>query len=121
MGLTFYDLLILAGVPSLITLFIQFIFNKVNDRRKESKEADEVTKKALQALLRDRLRAHYVDYMNRGWVDIDDKSNFSNMYDIYHSLGKNGVIDEMCKQVLELPTKPLNPTEYKRRSTDKKD
>lgn len=101
-----YDLLILAGVPSIITILFQTLLNKRSEKKKKTRDNEVLINKALQALLRDKLRDHYVKYINQGWVDIDDKSNFSNMYDIYHSLGKNGVIDGMCKQVMELPTMP---------------
>lgn len=94
------------------------VLNKLFDKRSNNKTDAEITKKALQALLRNELRAQYVEFINQGWVDIDDKSNFSNMYDIYHALGKNGVMDEMCKQVLELSTQPPKTEEYRRRKTD---
>lgn len=118
MDLTIYELLILVGLPSIITLIFQAVWTKLADKRQAGKEDDQITKKALQALLRNELRTQYVQFINQGWVDIDDKSNFSNMYDIYHALGKNGVMDEMCRQVLELPTQPPKPSEYRRRKED---
>lgn len=116
MQVTWYMLLMLIGIPSIITVIVQKGIDKWITKRQKNLTDEALNKKANQALLRDRLRALYKEYMNQGWVDIDDKSNYSNMYDIYHSLGKNGVMDEMCKQVLKLPTKP--PTEFKRRKSD---
>ena len=118
MEFTIVELLMVLGVPSIITLITLGVFNKISDKRKSHIDTDILMKKALQALLRNELREQYVRFINQGWVDIDDKSNFSNMYDIYHSLGKNGVMDEMCKQVLELSTQPPITEEYKRRKTD---
>lgn len=116
MEITWYMWLMLIGIPSTVSALVLLGINSYVEKRKKDLTDEALNKKANQALLRDRLRTLYKEYINQGWVDIDDKSNYSNMYDIYHALGKNGVMDEMCKQVLKLPTKP--PKEYRRRSTD---
>lgn len=118
MNITVLELLMLLGVPSIITLIVAAVYNRIAAKRQSHADGDELTKKALQALLRNELRKQYVQFINQGWVDMDDKSNFSNMYDIYHGLGKNGVMDQMSEQVINLPTQPLEPVLYKRRKED---
>ena len=36
----------------------------------------------------------------------DVKDNFDNLYQQYHALGKNGVMDSFHEEVMELPTTP---------------
>lgn len=58
----------------------------------------------VQALLRDRLIWTYNKYNDKGYAPIYAKENFENMYDQYHSLGANGVMDEIHEKFKELPT-----------------
>lgn len=61
-------------------------------------------KKGLQALLRDRLLESYRKYEDRGYADVDERSNWENMYSQYHDLGVNGVMDDIRVKMLALPT-----------------
>lgn len=60
----------------------------------------------LQALLRDRLRERYNHYSKKSYAPIYAKENFENMYKQYHSLGVNGVMDEIHAKFLALPDNP---------------
>lgn len=113
MNLEFYDILVLVGIPSISAFMFQIFYNAFSGRIRKNKKAfliekeeTRTIKKALQALLRDRLREHYADYTERGVIDISDKENFNNMYQIYHILGENGVMDTMYETVMELPITP---------------
>ena len=106
MTLTWYDILILLGVPSIVFFIFQVVYNGLSTKMKKEKTETTMIKKALQALLRDRLREHYIEYTEKGTIDIADKENFDNMYQIYHALGKNGVMDTMYDKVMNLPITP---------------
>lgn len=58
----------------------------------------------IQAVLRDRLRYLYKTYAKQKYVNLDDREDWENMYQQYHSLGRNGVMDDVRKKLLELPT-----------------
>ena len=60
----------------------------------------------VQAVLRDRLRYLYKTYKKAGYADLDDKDDWENMYQQYHTLGKNGVMDATREKLLALPTEP---------------
>ena len=60
----------------------------------------------VQAMLRDRLLQGYRHYEEKGYADYDDRSNMENMYNAYHNLGKNGVMDSMHDKFLKLPEQP---------------
>lgn len=111
--ISWYMLLMLIGIPSIITLFVQLLIQHIKDRKEKKQQADTneshtwtLMQEAMQALLRDRLVEHYKYYTKKKWIDIDDKNNFANMYDKYHKLGKNGVMDQMYEEIMHLPTTP---------------
>ena len=107
MNLNVYDIMILIGIPSISAFIFQLIYNTVSTNIKKDKMETKMIRTALQALLRDRLREHYNEHVDKGYIDMADKDNFDNMYQIYHKLGKNGVMDGMYNKVMNLPlTKP---------------
>ena len=59
----------------------------------------------VQAMLRDRLIQSYNFHMKIGFCEIHDRDNVINMYEQYHNLGANGVVDKLKDEILDLPTK----------------
>ena len=93
-----------AVIASIIAFLFQVIFNKATKESKEYKRYEENSRLALQALLRTELRRYGKIYLNQGWVDDADKDDYNNLYERYHNLGKNGVMDDMYNKVMRLPT-----------------
>lgn len=60
--------------------------------------------KGVQALLRTQLYEDYNKWQERGYAPIEARQNFENCYQRYHRLGKNGVMDDIHKKFLQLPT-----------------
>ena len=118
-NINWYDILILVGVPSIITVVFQTIwmrimkkqdsrFQKKNDEI-EKRNADGVLiKNGIQALLRHELLSDYEKFNRNGYCQTDDKATFEHMYECYHSLGKNGVMDDIYKKVISMPTERPN-------------
>lgn len=111
MILTLPDILFLIGVPGIVTLIFQGVYNSVSTRVRRGRSDDILIKEALQALLRDRLRQNFIQYREAGCIDLADKENFDNMYQIYHALGQNGVVNGMHDQIMSLP---INSNRYQR-------
>lgn len=63
----------------------------------------------LQAVLRSQLYDMWGHCKCKGYADDLDRENFLNLYDKYHVMGANGVMDHVKDQFLELPTskKPI--------------
>ena len=61
------------------------------------------TDRALQALLRNKLYEIYEYWMPRKYAPTDVKENFENLYQRYHTLGKNGVMDGKHEAFMSLP------------------
>lgn len=102
--MTTYELLIIVGAPAIISFLFQLIFNSIRNSNAKNKIEDTSLKLGVQALLRDRLMQGYRFFIKQGYIDISDKENYDNMYQKYHSLGKNGVMDSMHAEIMNLPT-----------------
>ena len=90
---------LLFGSGCLITI-IEIFFNKIKNNEKRT----EALKRGVQALLRDRLYAYYNKYSEIKYAPIYAKENFENIYKQYHNLGNNGVMDDIYRKFMELPT-----------------
>ena len=109
-----YQILMVIGIPSIISGLVALGINrgmKARDAKQEEirtqNEAIERQNKALmagvQAILRDRLLNGYRHYTAKGWADYDDRQNMENMWEQYHALGANGVMDGYRAKFLALP------------------
>lgn len=100
MGLNLYQILIILGVPTLISVFVLFMRDQIKGVRL-----------GVQALLRAQLIADWNRYSEKGFAPIYAKENFENVYQQYHNLGANGVMDDIRRRFLELPDKPRKESE----------
>lgn len=98
--MTLYQLLCLLGVPALIAGMLRYFGKRIKDNRDDT----EALKKGVQALLRSQMIADYNKYAEKGYAPIYARESFENCWKQYHSLGANGVMDDMHKKFLELPT-----------------
>lgn len=100
--MTTYQILCLCGIPSIVSIVIGWLIGRVRTYRVDTK----ALMLGLQAVLRDRLLQSYKHYTGKGYADTDDRMNWENMYTQYHSLGANGVMDDIRLKFLALPTAP---------------
>lgn len=105
--MTFVEICGIIGIPSIISFLFQLIFNKIAENKRAKKDENSTLRLGVQALLRDRLLDKYEYYMKRGWISVNDKENFENMYKRYHELGKNGVMDKCYTEIMALPTEKV--------------
>ena len=70
---------------------------------KKKKKKTESVQLGVQALLRDRLYSTYMKYSEKGYAPIYARENFENMYQQYHTLGANGVMDDIYRKFMALP------------------
>lgn len=123
--MTWYQLLTVVGVPTLISGIFMLMINRNLTRRDEERKKAEsealqrdkdikalnaemetqnkAMMSAIQAMLRDRLLQGYRHYFAKGWADYDDRENLENIYGQYHALGKNGIMDEFRERFMALP------------------
>lgn len=95
-----YSILMLIGFPSIFSAFLIFIVKKLKAITCDIK----LTMKSNQIMLRERLRDKGEYYIKKGYIDMIHKQDYDDCYTIYHALGKNGVVDDLHKKVMDLPT-----------------
>ena len=112
--MTMYQILSLAGVPTLVGIIIALVIKRPLDRRVQAAEVNQATQQqqsqaimlGVQALLRDRLLQGFRHYIAQGWAAYDDRANIENLYIQYEALGPNSVMDQLHSQFVVLPEQP---------------
>ena len=102
--MTVYQWLCLFSVPALILMIVKYMLNQIKQNRKDT----EAVKLGLQALLRSQMISDYNKYSEKGFAPVYARDNFENCWKQYHSLGANGVMDELHERFLDLPTEAPN-------------
>ena len=97
--MTIFNWLALFSIPTLIVSLWTHLIRRI----KHSDEQTRALQKGVQALLRERLIHSYRKFFKLGFVDYNDRLNVENMYQQYHSLGENGVMDDMHLRFMNLP------------------
>ena len=97
--MSLYQILSLLFGSGLLTAILTAVWKKIklNEKKTESVQL------GIQALLRDRLYHTYMKYTEKGYAPIYARENFENMYKQYHTLGANGVMDDVYKKFMALP------------------
>lgn len=99
--MTIYQWLCLLGVPTLIVCLYKY----VNSVIKKTRDDTNALKLGIQALLRSQMIAEYNKYREKGYAPVYARENFENCWKQYHSLGANGVMDDLHEKFLDLPVK----------------
>lgn len=99
--MTFTEWLSYFGIPSLI---FASMFGFIIAKLKKYKTEQDAIRKGIQALLRSELIYSYNKYKEKGYAPIFAKENFQNIYENYHALGQNGVMESIRKEFMELPS-----------------
>lgn len=102
--MTVYQWLCLFSVPALILMIVKYMLNQIKQNRKDT----EAVKLGLQALLRSQMISDYNRYSEKGFAPVYARDNFENCWKQYHSLGANGVMDDLHEKFLDLPTEAPN-------------
>lgn len=99
-----YQWLCLLGVPSLLIGALLGMIRHLAAQIKHDRADTAATKLGVQALLRAQMIADYNKWSDRGYAPIYVRQNFENCWKQYHSLGANGVMDDIRVKFLQLPT-----------------
>ena len=93
--MTVYQWLCLLSVPALLAAIVKYLLAQIKGVRL-----------GVQALLRAQMISDYNKWEERGYAPIYARQNFENCWIQYHSLGANGVMDDLHARFLALPTEP---------------
>ena len=95
------DLGLITVLGAVIVTTIKIIFSQIKS-----------VKFGVQALLRAQMIHDYNKWTERGYAPIYARQNFENCWEQYHSLGANGVMDDIHRKFLKLPTEPKGECEH---------
>jgi hypothetical protein len=103
-----------TALTMLVGLIVTAIFNGAINmpKKKKAREDDlRLLKKGIQALLKNDLKVRYDFWIEQEYAPEDVREDLEAEYRIYHSLGKNGVMDGRRARFLSLPTEPSDKRE----------
>lgn len=101
-----YWLQVLFGA---VLTVLGFCTKRITTNLKKEMVDQKSIKAGVQAILRDRLIQSYNKHTVLGYCEIHDRDNIVNLYDQYHALGANGVMDSLIDEVLALPVRNCRP------------
>lgn len=105
--MTWYQILSLVGIPAVITALLNWLERRaIRKEAARSKKEDKTDALALgvQALLRAQMINDYNHYAEKGYAPIYARENFENCWTQYENLGANGVMEDIHRKFLALPT-----------------
>lgn len=76
---------------------------KQSEAYKDVKEDLQLCKLGLQAVIKNTLKTRYEKWIEEGYAPLDAKDDLERMYQVYHKLGANGVMDSLREKFLALP------------------
>lgn len=85
------------------------IYEELQKQSRQDKEIIDdlhLCKLGLQAVIKNSLKTRYEKWIQLGYAPLDAKDDLERMYQVYHKLGQNGVMDEMRKKFLALSDTP---------------
>lgn len=106
LGLTITEMVAIIGVlgvPSLASI-VMWLGKKL----KANDEETQAVKLGVQALLRAQMVSDYNMWSEKGYAPIYARDNFENCWKNYEALGFNGVLDDIHKKFMALPTSTKN-------------
>lgn len=106
--MTWYQILTVIGIPSIITALLNWLERRaVRKEKAKDKTAEKTDALALgvQALLRAQMIADYNHYEEKGFAPIYARENFENCWKQYENLGANGVMEDIHRKFMALPTR----------------
>ena len=84
----------------------EIIRQVVRDELQEIRVDNKLIKRGLQHVLKNELKIRYEHWFDQGYAPIDAKDDLERMYQVYHSLGANGVMDSHRNRFLQLSDYP---------------
>ena len=95
-----YQWISFLGGPSVVSILAWFY----HIIRKQSAQYAAL-KMGLQAMLRAQMINDYNYWSEKGYAPVYARQNFENLWEQYHALGANGVMNDIHEKFLDLPTR----------------
>ena len=94
------NIMAILGFPTVFVM-LSALFKKMGKYSNQIK----ILMSAQQAQMRSQLLKDYYKYVERKFVYEAELEDWENLYQNYHSLGANGIMDKRRETLMNLPTK----------------
>ena len=101
--MTVKDILTFLAVPAVMFALYGVVWGAI----KKTREDNIAIKKGIQAMLRAQMISEWNKWSEKGYAPIYARQNFENCWEQYHTLGANGVMDDIHVRFFQLPTEPI--------------
>ena len=75
-------------------------------KRDEAREQADAERRLTIAMARSQLLENYEKCMDKGFYTVDEREVYHELYDAYRKDGGNGIMEDLSKKIVELPTEP---------------
>lgn len=96
---------ITALITAVVSGVVGLVANLIKTKTSGIVVRQQAMERGLQSLLRNELYQVFDKCCAQGYVTPRELSNWDNMYEQYHNLGKNGVMDRYNEEIKKLPIK----------------
>lgn len=100
------NLLMFPVIAWLIKRSLGQKLDHMDEKRDEAREQAEAERRLVIAMARSQLLENYERCMDKGFYTVDEREVFHELYDAYHKDGGNGIMTDLRKKIVELPTEP---------------
>lgn len=77
-----------------------------DQKRDEAREQAVAERRLTLAMARSQLLDNYERCMEKGYYTVDEREVYHELYEAYHKDGGNGIMTDLRKKIVELPTDP---------------
>lgn len=95
-----YQWLCILGFPTILATLCGVCWRSIS----KVKADNNAIKLGVQALLRSNMIKDWNKYSELGYAPLYARENFENCWKQYHTLGANGVMDDIHEKFFKLPT-----------------
>lgn len=106
--MTWYQILALVGVPSIVTAALNWIERRAIRKEKAKEKKDDRTDALLlgvQALLRAQMMNDFNHYDDKGYAPPLARKTFEDCWTQYKNLGGNGFMEDIHSKFFALPVR----------------
>ena len=83
-----------------------------DQKRDDAREQAVAERRLTLAMARSQLLDNYERCMDKGYYTVDEREVYHELYEAYHKDGGNGIMTDLRKKIVELPTDPPKEHEH---------
>lgn len=103
-GMTAVVSAVIAALVGVLVTSIGRAAGRSREREEQTDRMRQLTQDGVGMLIRDKLLAYYKHHVRIGYISIEDRQTFDDLWRIYHDMGLNHLCDEVHDRVTALPT-----------------